>query len=343
MKKNPKISIGLILYKGEKYLPLSLTSLTSQDNPNIEYLIRDQSPNGEAYEYVKKELPEVFKKVKIEKGENLWHSGGHNALINKMTGEYYFCCSNDMFYPSNFVSQMIKELEKKENKDYGSATCKLMHWDFENDVKTSTLDSCGIGLTKSHHFYDIGQGQVDEGQFDKVKEVFGPSGALAIYRKSALQDIKYENEYFDELLHHKNDVDLAYRLQWAGHKCLFFPEVKVYHDRQATNPFKSKSLLKRIFKARSNKPKWVKKDSFFGQQVVLKKNLDAKLPFSVKLKTFLLNAATIKYAIIFEPYLIKELYKVWKLRKKIADKKYHMKKVVKPSSLEKFMNKTYDR
>src|SRR5690242_20286147 len=129
----PKVTIGLILFKGEKYLSQSLPTLADQDYPNLEFLWRDQSPNGEALEYVQKNLPAITQKISIEKGENLMHSGGHNVLMRKMSGEYYFCCSYDMLYSPDFVSKIVAELEKSENKKYGSATCKIMRWDFRED------------------------------------------------------------------------------------------------------------------------------------------------------------------------------------------------------------------
>ena len=64
----PKISIGVILFTGcEKYLPYSLKSLLEQDYSNIEFLFRDQSPNGEVYDWLQKNMLEVFMRAKVEK------------------------------------------------------------------------------------------------------------------------------------------------------------------------------------------------------------------------------------------------------------------------------------
>ena len=342
----PKVSIGLVLYKGEKYLKPCIQSLINQDYPNIEFLIRDQSPNGEAYEYIKNELFGLFQRLKLERGANLWHSGGHNALIRRMNGDYYLVCSSDMLYQRDFVKKIIQTLEKPENRHYGSAACKLMVWDFDPELaegqKTSTIDSCGIGITPSHHFYDIGQGEEDKGQYDRQKEIFGASGALTIIRKTALDDISYPNEYgrmeyYDSLLQHKNDVDLAYRLQWAGWKCLFIPNVKVYHDRKATNPHQSKLLIKRIVKARPDKPQWVKEDSFLGQQIVMKKNFIPGFSLSVRLKSATYKLMNLGYAALFERYLLKQFGTLKEFKGEILDKQKNMKFRVPASRIEKLM------
>ena len=320
-------------------------SLINQNYPNFELLTRDQSPNREAYKYIKKKLPKIFDRLNIEKGENLLHSGGHNKLINKMKGDYYLCCSQDMWYPPNFITNIIKELEKTECKKYGSATCKLMKWNFplyNHDhpevSKSNQIDSCGLGIKKNHHFYDIGQGETDEGQYNDNVNIFGASGALAIYRKEALDSIAYNQEFFDELIHYKNDIDLAYRLQWAGWPCLFIPEVKVYHDRLATLPNSSKNRLIRMIKARKAKSKWIKSNSFFGQQVIILKHFSKKFSLSVKLKTTIYQWITLFYTMIFEPYLLKQSRVLKKKEKEIFAKRDAIVRKVKPGAIERLMN-----
>jgi GT2 family glycosyltransferase len=338
----PKVTIGLVLHKNEKYLKPCLKSLVEQTYPNIEFLFRDQSENGEIYGIIRREMPLIFQKVKIEKGANLWHSGGHNALIRRMTGEYYIAASCDMFYPPDFVSGMIEEVEKKENQDAGFATCKVMAWDFKNMNLTNFIDSCGIGITKSHYFYDAGQGEEDQGQYDNRKYIFGASGALTLFKKKALDDIAFKNnrglmEYYDSLLHHKNDVDISYRLQWAGYKCLFIPHVKVWHDRQVAAAKKGEKRVN-IIKSRSEKDRWVKEDSFFGQQVVLFKHFDPHYSLPVRLNTTLFQWLSLGYRTIFEPYTLKTFKTLKNFEMDILKKQKFMKVRVKPEEIEKLMS-----
>lgn len=351
----PKVTVGLILYKGEKYLSQSLPSLFAQDYPNIEFLVRDQSPAQEALKYVQENLPEIAQKIHIEPGENLMHSGGHNVLMRKMTGEYYFCCSYDMFYSPDFISKIVTELQKPENKKYGSATCKLMHWEFKEkqnleenaeknkiDGVTDVIDSFGLAITKSHHFYDIGQGEEDNKQYDDIIEVFGASGALAAFRKEALQAIAYKNakgslEFYDELIHYKNDIDLAYRLQWAGFPCLLVKSTKVWHDRQVSGNV-SLSKTSGMLKTRKEKTPWIKENSFFGHVVVLKKNFFGQ-PFSpmVKIKTWFMHLLRLSYISIFERELLKQFETIKKHQKEIEDKAKKMARRVSTRELEKIM------
>jgi GT2 family glycosyltransferase len=343
----PKISIGLVLYKGEQYLKTCLESLADQDYPNIEFLIRDQSPNGEAYNYVKDELYGLFQRLKLERGGNLWHSGGHNSLIRRMNGDYYIVASTDMWYPRNFVSEIVKAMEAPENRHYGSAACKLRVWNFDPESssggeKTNQLDSCGIGISPAHYFYDIGQGEEDKGQYDRRKNIFGPSGALSIFRRTALEDIAYKNvngqkEYYDSLLHYKNDVDLAYRLQWAGHKSLFIPHVIAWHDRTAGNLHKSPIKAHKILKGMEDKTKFIKENSFFGQEVVLRKNYHPDYSSKVHFKTLGHKLARLGYAALKARYLLEQLNVVKDFQKEIESKQQNIKFRVPPSRIEQLM------
>lgn len=320
--KIPKVTIGLIVHDGcQKYLPYSIPDLLKQDYPAVEFLIRDHSEKGAVSRWLRENLPETFEKARVTQGENLLHSGGHNALIGQMTGDYYFCLSNDMRYPPDFVSEAVAAMEKPENAGFGSATVKLMRWDFERNEKTNTIDSAGIGIRRTHHFPDTGQGEEDRGQYDGRRAVFGGSGGCLILRKSALEKIRYRDEYFDALLHYKNDVDLAYRLQWAGLPCLFLPRIKVWHDRQTSH----------------KKSRWMKENSLFGHLVTLQKNFDPRFSWNVKMLTKLYNGAKFVYFLLREPSVLKQVSEVKKHAEEIEAKKKAIIKRVSPALIEKLM------
>jgi GT2 family glycosyltransferase len=76
-----------------------------------------------------------------------------------------------------------------------------------------------------------------------VEEVFGASGSSAFYRSAAL----VRAGGFDPLLgSYYEDIDLAFRLRWAGYRCLFAPRSLVYHDVSATYDHGSPSLQRRM-------------------------------------------------------------------------------------------------
>lgn len=318
-----KVTVGVVLFR-DKYLDEMIPSILNQDYPNVEFIFLDQEENKfSAYEYIKKHLPETFQKAKVQKGKNIFHSGGHNAIINQMSGEIYFCCSNDMLYPTDFVSKVVKALE--QNPNYTFATCKIMRWDYQNGkTKSNIIDSIGIGINKNHSFYDIGQGQEDNGQFDKQREIFGTSGAFSVFTKKALDSIKYKNEYYDLFLHYKDDVDISYRLQLAGNKGLYIPNTKVYHDRQIGE--------------KTNKALWVKQSSYLGDKIIMLKDYSKKYPLEIRIKSQIYHFLKTCYILLTSPKVYETHKKFKKLLPQILAKKEAMQIKIDPKEIVKLMS-----
>jgi GT2 family glycosyltransferase len=227
-----------------------------------------------------------------------------------------------------------------------SATCKIKRWDFfakdaEGQGKTNFIDTTGIAITREHRFIDRGQGDIDHGQFDQEEEIFGASGAAAIYRLSAIDDVAFINEdkkkeYFDELMFmYKEDVDLAYRLQWAGYKCIYIPTAVVYHDRSVEA--RGRGFFN-IIRSRIGRKKQYKEWSWLNHHILLQKMLDNDYSGGVRIKTFFYEIKSNLYVLIFEPYLIKQWWQLLKLRKQIKQRREQIKKRVKiKSHIERLM------
>ena len=244
MKKNPKISVGIVLFRGEKFLKKCVKSLFEQKNySNLEILLCDHSPRGEAKKFLLKTFPNK-KFVLFSRRGN--HSSGHNFLLEKARGDFYFCGSFDAIYPPDFFENLLKCAEK--NPDFDFFAPKLF-------LPNGKIDSTGIEKKPFFRFADRGHGQKDRGQFDDKTEIFGASGAAFLARKSAILKIKrHFGFFFDENLHFKNDVDLAFRTQILNIKTRFCPAATMTHDRGT----RQKNAAKR-------------ENSFFGHRVVFVK------------------------------------------------------------------------
>lgn len=304
----PKITVGIVLYQGETYLPDCLKSLFSQDyDGEIEFLFCDHSPEGEAGKYIQKHFPKESYQLFFRQGN---HSQGHNFLMRKMTGDHYCCGSYDMVYEKDCLQQLVRSLEghpeavvvgpkllqwKQELPPFqgGIGGCeqkpeyqKIPPTPFQKGGE-KRIDSTGIIQKSCFAFVDRGQGEEDTGQYDEQQVVFGLSGAAILFR---------EPMPFDENLHYKNDIDLAFRVQQMQKKCLFVPEAVVYHDRQVGKAVQ--------------KTKQQREDSLFGHLVVIKKHYNA-LSFSQKIRAQCSFFFRFSYGSLFLPKAI-EKYRAWK-------------------------------
>jgi GT2 family glycosyltransferase len=71
-------------------------------------------------------------------------------------------------------------------------------------------------------------------------DVFGASASSAFYRRNALLDIGAFPEEFGAYF---EDVDVAFRLHWAGHRIIYEPASRVWHRLSASHGRPTRQLL----------------------------------------------------------------------------------------------------
>lgn len=180
-----KVSIIVLIYNAKKYIKPLFDSVFNQTYKNLEVLaIINGSTDGS-----KDTIAENFSQVKIiDPKKNLWFCKGNNLGITQSTGDLIYLVNQDVVLEPDNMEKMVKVFEDQK---VGAATGKVLRYDFINNKKLNIIDSTGIIMSKSGRGKDRGQLEVDLGQYDHRREVFGVSGAVAMYRKSALEKVKY--------------------------------------------------------------------------------------------------------------------------------------------------------
>lgn len=221
MFQNPLVSIVIPNWNGQEYLQTCLTALLRQTYTNIEVLVVDNASADNSVQYIK----EHFSWVRlIELPENRGFTGATNAGIRASTGEVVALLNNDTEADANWVALLVQALA--ENPDAGSAVGKIYLFD-RRDTFHAAGDAFGSnGLPRNR-----GVWQVDVGQFDHDRFVFGGCGGAVAYRRQVLEVVGLLDEDFFFSL---EDVDLNWRAQLAGFRCVFVPRARVYHHLSAT-------------------------------------------------------------------------------------------------------------
>ncbi|HAM87957.1 MAG: Glycosyl transferase family protein [Candidatus Falkowbacteria bacterium GW2011_GWC2_38_22] len=309
-----KLYIGFITYSKEAmaYLPYFLDSLFNQNITNFETLAVDGNEDGTDRNI---KLLNKYPQIKIiSKGKNLGFGKSFNLMINdaqKNGAEYFMVLNPDTILESDCVNNLLTAI--KNDNNLASVSPKIYKWNFvpdKSNEKTNIIDSFGIVLKTGLRFFDLGQGQIDHGQYENAK-IFGPSGAAAMYRMSALEKVKFNNQYFDELMFmYKEDCDLAYRLFLAGYSSALVTTAKMYHDRTVSGKGDGNIL---IALNRRNKSRKAKKWSLFHQLIIIKKywrlqNTINKI--SILKHVFLMFI----FSLIFEQYLLIYFFKIFRTK-----------------------------
>jgi GT2 family glycosyltransferase len=107
---------------------------------------------------------------------------------------------------------------------------KLNGHDITQNAPTGRLDSTGIFRKWYGRWFDRGQGEQDQGQYDTPVFVPALCGALLFCRMTALRTLS--GPVFDpDFFLYKEDIELGLRIRQAGWRLLYHPELLAYHGR----------------------------------------------------------------------------------------------------------------
>ncbi len=239
------VSVVLLNWNGRKFLAGCLESVFSQDYPEVEVIVVDNASTDGSAGW----LAEAYagRLTLIANEVNTGFSRGMNTGLRSAKGSYLMPLNFDILLRPDFITQMVKALEEDPRR--GSISGKLLR--FNEDGMTDVIDSTGHVIHKNRYVINRGEDQTDHGQFDRADLVFGTSGAVPMYRREMLEDIAWNNEYFDESFYIMlEDVDLDWRAQLRGWQCAYAPAAVAYHWRTASGVGKSRLIQRHYYKNR---------------------------------------------------------------------------------------------
>lgn len=222
---SPLVSVGIVTWNAAADIESCLAAVRAQTHRPSELLVADNA-SADATRALLERLTHPDERVLFDR--NVGFSAAHNTLISRSRGEYYLCLNPDVALDASFVAHLVARLAATPRA--GSATGRLLRRD-----EPGTIDSTGIVMLPSIRHLDRGAGEPDDGRFEHAEEVFGASGAAALYRRAMLDDTRVLGECFDEdFFAYREDADLAWRARLFGWRCLYVPEARAWHGRRVT-------------------------------------------------------------------------------------------------------------
>jgi len=163
--------------------------------------------------------------------QNLGFAAAQNQAIALAQGEWILTCNPDVLLMPNFIQALVEAAHV--DPKVGTVCGKLLTIRASFDLPEKQLvDSTGIYFTPMLRHLDRGSQEVDNGHYLNFEYVFGATAAAALYRKSMIDDISVQGEFFDpDFFVYREDADVAWRAQLMGWRCLYTPMARGYHVR----------------------------------------------------------------------------------------------------------------
>jgi GT2 family glycosyltransferase len=217
-------SVVLVTWNSAQHLPRCLAAIREQSWPDVELIVIDNASSDGSAE-----------QATIRNSGNRGFAAAVNQGIAAARGEFVMLCNPDAFLERDYIERIVQALDEA-GEPFGMATGKLL------SVGADVVDSKGIRMTRTGRHFDIEQGQPDNPTTEQPLEVFGVSGAAAIYRMSFLRDVAIDGEPFDEdFFTYREDADIAWRGRLFGWRALYVPRAIAHHIRTVT-PAKRRQL-----------------------------------------------------------------------------------------------------
>jgi GT2 family glycosyltransferase len=225
------VCAAIVTYNSERYIRRCLEAVLRQKGVSLEILVVDNgSTDGTA-----DALREFRGQVRVIRlGRNLGFAEAQNRAIRATSTEWVLTLNPDVLLRPGFVRALVDA--GQADSEAGAVCGKLLSIgpDFE-PLHDPRIDSTGIYFTPALRHFDRGWSRPDRGQYENLEYVFGACAAAALYRRSMIDDVAIDGDFFDpDFFAYREDADVAWRAQLLGWRTLYTPSAEAFHVRTVT-------------------------------------------------------------------------------------------------------------
>jgi GT2 family glycosyltransferase len=211
-----------------------LPCLEALRREGVEIVVVDQ---GEA----PVELPAGMADRVLRPGRNLGFAAGTNLGIAAASAELVATVNDDALVEPGWTAALAAALESDPRVGAVQGVTLMLD-------DPARADGCGIAWNRWWQAVQVGHGLPAPAASEPVREIFGVSATVALYRRGALQAVAVDGNVFDpRLVSYYEDVELAVRLRSAGWRSLLVPAARARHAGSATGETMSRERWRLIY------------------------------------------------------------------------------------------------
>lgn len=293
MSMQEKVSIQIVTYNSADHIVNCLEAVFSQSYPIAQVIIVDNASTDATLRLLE---PYKEQALFLFNEHNVGFAPAHNQALAHSGGDFCLILNPDVIMHHDYIANLIKVMSNDSH--IGSTTGKLL-------LKSSPgmIDSTGLVINKARRAFDRDAGKMDpenvrpnheQLQSEDHVEVFGVSGAAAMYSRSMINGISVDGQFFDEsFFAYKEDVDVAWRAQIYGWSSYYVPNALADHERG----WKGGS--------RNKQPLFIRRHSYINRYRMMLKN--DRFSYILRHSLYLLpyELASLAYFLLREPMVLK--------------------------------------
>ena len=225
---DPHVSVVLVNWNCGPLVDLVFPSLAAQTWQTMDVVVADNGSSDGSAERIERDFPST--RV-LRLGRNTGFSGALNAGIRATRGDYVLSLNFDVVLEPGFVGALVDALERHPEAGWAAGAMRQLGPHGVIDA----IDCYGHWMLPSRYVYGCDPARRRPEEYAGECLVFGASACAALYRRRMLEDVAVDGEVFDEdLFAYFEDVDLDWRAQQRGWRCLFTPAARGAHMRGGT-------------------------------------------------------------------------------------------------------------
>ena len=214
-------SVVIPTWNGRHLLEEALNALDRQSLRNFEIIVVDDASDDDTVEWIRENRP---RDVVIELSARRGLAVALNRGIEFASASYIALLNNDAVPDAGWLMALDNAFRAEPAVSFLASRIRLYD-------DPSRLHAAGDTYSRSGLPGNRGAWDADGGDYLMACHVFGACAAAAGYRRELFDDVGLFDE---DLVMYCEDVDLDWRAQLAGHRCLYVPDAIVRHRLSAT-------------------------------------------------------------------------------------------------------------
>ncbi|NLF00804.1 MAG: glycosyltransferase family 2 protein [Anaerolineales bacterium] len=230
---SPRVILIIVNWNGRAYLEPCLSAVFRQDFQDFAVIVVDNGSTDGSCEFIRVTFPQVRL---IENHENLGFAAANNQAIQASQSALIATLNTDTVVAPGWLGALVQAMERDPR--VGMCASKMLL-----ASATGTIDAAGIAVDRAGIASNVRHGEPDSPEANVPSAVFGACAGAALYRRAMLDEIGlFDPDFFMYM----EDVDLAWRAQWADWRAVYVPEAVVVHVHSGTavegSPLKNRLL-----------------------------------------------------------------------------------------------------